>query len=81
MVVPNNSINNLYKGRAISFYRGFVPIPIFYVHLLNLVKAQLLLGECRKFSSFVENCLATIGVCVFRCVNFGWRTFLFYSIF
>ena len=23
----------------------------------------------------LEICLATIGVCVFRCVDFGWRTF------
>ena len=22
-------------------------------------------------------CLATIGVCVFRCADFGWRAFLF----
>ena len=26
---------------------------------------------------FISICLATIGVCVFRCVGFGWRTFLF----
>ncbi len=24
-----------------------------------------------------KNCLATIGVCIFRCLDFGWRTFYF----
>ena len=23
----------------------------------------------------LRDCLATIGVCVFRCADFGWRTF------
>ena len=25
----------------------------------------------------LEICLATIGVCVFRCADLGWRTFIF----
>ena len=25
---------------------------------------------------YISVCLATIGVCVFRCADFGWRTFL-----
>ena len=33
-------------------------------------------GVCEILRS-ITICLATIGVCVFRCVNFGWRTFLF----
>ena len=43
---------------------------------LNLVKTQI------SRTVYVNNipisfsiCLATIGVCVFRCADFGWRTF------
>ena len=27
----------------------------------------------------VKICVATIGVCVFRCADLGWRTFCFYG--
>jgi len=26
---------------------------------------------------FIRFCVATIGVCVFQCADFGWRTFCF----
>ena len=54
-------------------------IPFFVFAILNLVKTQIPLGEYGSFPCFVENCVATIGVCVFRCVDFGWRTFCFLS--
>ena len=28
-----------------------------------------------KIRILLEICLATIGVCAFRCAGFGWRTF------
>ena len=31
--------------------------------------------DTRVFFVLVKFCLATIGVCVFRCADFGWRTF------
>ena len=35
-------------------------------------------SQCtRTLPCFVEDRVATIGVCVFRCADFGWRTFLF----
>lgn len=33
-------------------------------------------GYC---SRSISTCLATVGVCVFQCANFGWRTFYFYG--
>lgn len=43
---------------------------------MNLVKARIPSGYCvRMFLHLLEICLATIGVCVFQCANFGWRTF------
>ena len=35
---------------------------------------------CMVFSVSLVFCLATIGVGVFRCADFGWRTFLFVGI-
>ena len=49
--------------------------PIF----VNLVKTQIPRNRVTK--KYIPNtcsiCLATIGVCVFRCADFGWRTFYF----
>ena len=43
---------------------------------MNLVKSQIPSGYCVRISfRMLEICLATIGVCVFRCADFGWRTF------
>ncbi len=43
---------------------------------MNLVKSQIPSGYCVRVSfRMLEICLATIGVCVFRCVDFGWRIF------
>ena len=37
------------------------------------------LGKHGITSLVVENCVATVGVGVFRCADFGWRTFYFVS--
>ena len=33
--------------------------------------------DTREYSVSVCFCVATIGVCVFRCADSGWRTFYF----
>ena len=69
-------------GELFLFHGIAIPISISMFTFLNLVKMQIPLGECMIcYSSFVENCLSTIGVYVFQCVNFDWRTFLFFIIF
>ena len=50
--------------------------PFAHNNHVNLVKTQIPSGYCVGKPLILEICLATIGVCVFRCVGFGWRTFL-----
>ena len=48
---------------SIVLYRDFSLYS--HNHFMNLIKMQIPLGDCGSLSSFVENCLATVGVCVF----------------
>ena len=57
-------------------------IPFLGILLLNLVKAQIPTGSMSDtVIPFIWFCVATIGVCVFRCASFGWRTFLIFKEF
>ena len=53
----------------------------FALACLNLVKMQIPQVGARVFPHSFEFCFATIGVCVFRCADFGWRTFYYISAF
>ena len=44
---------------------------------MNLVKSQIPRSDYGRDTLILSSvCVATIGVCVFRCADFGWRTFL-----
>lgn len=49
----------------------------FFVFLFVFGKNTNSSQKIRIYFPVVENCVATIGVCVFRCANFGWRAFVF----
>ena len=60
-------------GYIIPFFRRIL--------FLNLEKTQIPRTVYVKHIPIsISICLATIGVCVFRCAGFGWRTFLFSPI-
>ena len=61
---------------TLYFYIG-VFCPIIVSPSLYLVKKQIPLGEFRSVSLFVEICVATIGVCIFRALSYWGCTFLF----
>ena len=51
-------------------------IPFFDMRFLNLAKMQIPTGRMSDtIIPFIWFCVAAIGVCVFRCADFGWRTF------
>ena len=71
--LPNKSNSLL----GVFFLYGII-IPFFGILYIstNLVKMQI--PRCRVCKCpYASICLATIGVCVFRCGDFGCRTFCF----
>ena len=70
-------IEYVYMG-VLFLYGEIMPL---FVHptFMNFAKAQIPgVGLQRMYIPiFYSICLATIGVCVFRCADFGWRTFYF----
>ena len=48
---------------------------------MNLVKSQIPRSDYGLDALILSSvCVAAIGVCVFRCGNFGCRAFLFYLV-
>ena len=61
-------------GDALIFYWEFYTL---FVSTLDIGKnADFERVDTRESSVSVCFCVATIGVCVFRCVDSDWRTFL-----
>ena len=73
LLLPNNL--NIRSYRCI-FFMEIVCLFCYTINELILVKMQLPF-DCVVSPMLRIDCLATIGVCVFRCVDFGWRTFYF----
>ena len=65
------------QRKKTPFTKGEV-YPFATSSILNLVKTPISLAAGTKGSlRLCKFCLATIGVGVFRCADFGWRTFYF----
>ena len=62
---------------SLFFIGGFIPFSFFTSVRWILGKSVDSPDLCGELSIFVGFCLATIGVCVFRCDGFGCRTFCF----
>ena len=76
MNLPNKKLIMFY-GECPIFIWGFMPFWFFLHKSVNNGKNVDSADLCMVFSVSLVFCLATIGVGVFRCASFGWRTFLF----